>query len=284
MSAVSEFVKAATPGNNPAAHNMAGVIICDFKRSGLKAMISSLRGLCMNALHRSRDLEVLNGEVRRDGVFNREVAATRVRANDMGGFEDFDPSTEQGRQPWVLLQELVVTLFGRSADRQLSEDKVRAVLDGLQINYKLTAQYQGILADRAPLWGACCVWLESGWTRRTWTQDPLNSTLNSNSGRGSVTRIEINVPPLGNLLLLGHGCLACMSTVSIKTSEDNQLHEEAHARHRPFQEMFKAEEEGGGSLLSPSNQQSSRRTSSSSLSLRCGDSFLPGQGIISGLR
>ena len=68
----------------------------------------------------------------------------------------------------------------------------------------------------------------------------------SNSGRGSVTRIEINglrlVPPLGNLLLLGHVCLACVSTVSITTSKDNQLHEEAHAQHRPFQEMFKAME------------------------------------------
>ena len=27
-----------------------------------------------------------------------------------------------------------------------------------------------------------------------------------------------------------------------KTSKDNQLHEEAHAQHRPFQEMFKAME------------------------------------------
>ena len=94
---------------------------------------------------------------------------------------------------------------------------------------------------------ACCVWLEFGWTRRACTQDALNATLNSNSGRGSVTRIEINglrlVPPLGNLLLLGHVCLACVSTVSIKSTGDQQLHEEAQAQHRPAhgrQEMLKA--------------------------------------------
>ena len=87
----------------------------------------------INALHRSRDLEVLISEVKRNGVFNREVVAMGVRANDTEGFEDFDPSTEQGRQRRVLLQKLVVTFFGKSADRQLSEDKARAVLDGLQI-------------------------------------------------------------------------------------------------------------------------------------------------------
>ena len=57
-----------------------------------------------------------------------------------------------------------------------------------------------------------------------WCVHMRHATLNSNSGRGSVTRIEINglrlVPPLSNLLLLGHVCLACVSTVSIKTSED----------------------------------------------------------------
>ena len=41
-----------------------------------------------------------------------------------------------------------------------------------------------------------------------------------NSGKGRVTRIEINglrlVPTLGNLLLLGHVCLACVSTVRYK--------------------------------------------------------------------
>jgi hypothetical protein len=31
-----------------------------------------------------------------------------------------------------------------------------------------------------------------------------------------------------------------VSTVGIKTSKDNQLHEELHAQHRPFQEVFKA--------------------------------------------
>ena len=141
---------------------------------------------------------------------------------------------------------------------------------------------------------ACCVWLEFGWTRRACTQDALNATLNSNSGRGSVTRIEINglrlVPPLGNLLLLGHVRLACVSIVCIKSTGDQQLHEEAQAQHRPAhgrQEMLKAEEEGGGSLRSPNNQRSSgemSRTNSSSTPPRRGDTFLPGQGVISGLR
>ena len=50
------------------------------------------------------------------------------------------------------------------------------------------------------------------------------------------------VPPLGNLLLLGHVCLACVSTVCIKSTGDQQLHEEAQAQHRPAQaqEMLKA--------------------------------------------
>ena len=89
------------------------------------------------------------------------------------------------------------------------------------------------------------------------------------------------MPPLGNLLLLGHVCLACVSTVCIKTSEDNQLHEEAHTRHRPFQEMSRARGEGRVGLRSPNNQRSSGRTSSSSPSSRRGDSFLPGQGVAS---
>ena len=131
--AVSEFIEAVTPGNNPAAHSMAGTIICGFKSSGSKAVTGNLRGLCMNALYRSRDLEELIGEVRRNGIFNREVAAMKVKASDMAGFRDFDPATEQGRQRWVQLQELVVAFFGKSVSRQLSEDKARAVLDALRI-------------------------------------------------------------------------------------------------------------------------------------------------------
>ena len=96
----------------------------------------------------------------------------------------------------------------------------------------------------------------------------MHATLNSNSGRGSVTRIEMNglrlVPPLGNLLLLGHICLACVSTVGITITEDHQLDAQAHTQHRPFQEMLKARGEGGVSLRSPNNQRSSGRTSSSS--------------------
>ena len=88
----------------------------------------------MNALYRSRDLEELISEVRRNGVFDREVAAMKVRANDMEGFKDFDPSTEQGMQRWMQLQELVVVFFGKSASRQLNEDKARAVLDALKIH------------------------------------------------------------------------------------------------------------------------------------------------------
>ena len=51
--------------------------------------------------------------------------------------------------------------------------------------------------------------------------------------------------------------------------------------------MLKAEEEGGGSLRSPNNQRSSgetSRTNSGSSPPRRGDTFLPGQGVISGLR
>jgi hypothetical protein len=76
----------------------------------------------------------------------------------------------------------------------------------------------------------------------------------------------------------------------IKSTGDQQLHEEAQAQHRPAhgrQEMLKAEEEGGGSLRSPNNQRSSgetSRTNSSSSPPRRGDTFLPGQGVISGLR
>ena len=57
VNAVSAVIEAVTPGNNPAAHNMAGAIICGFKTIGSKAAIGNLRGLCMNAMYRSRDLE-----------------------------------------------------------------------------------------------------------------------------------------------------------------------------------------------------------------------------------
>ena len=52
----------------------------------------------------------------------------------MEGFEDFDPSTVQGRQWCVKLQELVLEFFGKSTSRPLSEDKARTVLDELKIN------------------------------------------------------------------------------------------------------------------------------------------------------
>ena len=90
------------------------------------------------------------------------------------------------------------------------------------------------------------------------------------------------MPPSGNLLLLGHVCLACVSIVSIKSSEDKQRHRDAHTQHRPLQEMLNAmEREEASSLRSPNNQRSSGRTSSSSPSSRRGDSFLPGQGVAS---
>ena len=134
VKAVREFIKAVTPGNNPTGHSMAGTILCGFKRSGSKAVIGNLRGLVLNALHRGKDLEELISEVKSSGLFDREIAATKVRASDMEGFEDFDPSTEQGRQRWVKLQELAVEFFGKSTSRQLSEDKARAVLDDLKID------------------------------------------------------------------------------------------------------------------------------------------------------
>ena len=61
---------------------------------------------------------------------------------------------------------------------------------------KVSLQRYYILADRASLWGACCVWLEFRWTWRACTQDALNAARNYNSGRGSATRIKIMLTPI----------------------------------------------------------------------------------------
>ena len=105
VSAVDEFVDAVTPGNNPAAHSMSGILLCGFKKGGSKAIIGDARGLVINAVHRSRDLAALIKEVKREGVFSRAVATSCKRIDEMSGFMDFCPSTEQGRQRWVQLQD-----------------------------------------------------------------------------------------------------------------------------------------------------------------------------------
>jgi hypothetical protein len=97
VSAVDDFVEAVTPGNNPAAHSMSGILLCGFRKGGSKAIIGDARGLVMNAVHRSRDLAALIKEVRREGVFNRTVAASSKRINEMKGFMDFCPKYRAGQ-------------------------------------------------------------------------------------------------------------------------------------------------------------------------------------------
>ena len=75
--AVSEFEEAVTPGNNPAAYSMAGIVMVGFKQCGSKAVLGNARGLVKNALYRSQDLNELIAEVKRDGV-----SADRQRRED----------------------------------------------------------------------------------------------------------------------------------------------------------------------------------------------------------
>ena len=60
------------------------------------------------------------------------------------------------------------------------------------------------------------------------------------------------------------GSHALSSVSSCNKDRKDQLHNEAHTQHRPFQEMLKASGEGGRSERSPNNQLSSRRTSTRS--------------------
>ena len=84
--------------------------------------------------------------------------------------------------------------------------QIIAICGGANVNLHSICR----LAGRAPLWGACCVWLEFGWTRRACTQDALNATLNYNSGRGSATRIEIMLINANTM----HSILRCMRKCS----------------------------------------------------------------------
>ena len=95
--AVSDFEEAVTPGNNPAAYSMAGIVMVGFKQCGSKAVLGNARGLVKNTLYRSQDLSALIAEVNRDGVLDREVAEINLRADEMAEFKDFELSTEGGR-------------------------------------------------------------------------------------------------------------------------------------------------------------------------------------------
>ena len=59
VSAVDDFVEAATPDNNPAAHTISGLPLGGFKKGGSKAIIGDAPGLVVYAIHRSRDLAAL---------------------------------------------------------------------------------------------------------------------------------------------------------------------------------------------------------------------------------
>ena len=66
-------------------------------------------------------------------MFDRKVAASNKKVDEMVGFMHFCPSTEQGRQRWVQLQELFIVFFGVSANKQVGEDKAREVLNNLRV-------------------------------------------------------------------------------------------------------------------------------------------------------
>ena len=71
--------------------------------------------------------------MKREGVFDRKLAASNKKVDETDGFMDFCPSTEQGRQRWVQLQEMFVMFFRVSANRQLCEDNRREVLNSLWV-------------------------------------------------------------------------------------------------------------------------------------------------------
>ena len=71
------------------------------------------------------------------------------------------------------------------------------------------------------------------------------------------------MPPLGNLLLSGHVCLACVVKLGLEIIENNVSFTEkrtlntVQGTNTVRQKMLKAKGEGGVSLRSPNNRQSS---------------------------
>ena len=119
--AVGEFVSsvaAGTPGGRVAEHSMTSLLVEGVKRCGAEAVTEDARGLVMNAVFRSGDLEVLVAELKwiiEEGVFDREISEAEIKVAEMPGFRDFDPSTAAGRECWRQLRELFEAYFSHSA-------------------------------------------------------------------------------------------------------------------------------------------------------------------------
>ena len=124
--AVGEFVSsvaAGTPGGRVAEHSMTSLLVEGVKRCGAEGVTEDARGLVMNAVFRSGDLEVLVAEVNKEGVFDREISEAEIKVAEMPGFRDFDPSTDAGRECWRQLRELFEAYFSHSAEPAVCEQR-----------------------------------------------------------------------------------------------------------------------------------------------------------------
>ena len=79
--------------------SISSLLLEAFCRSGCESVAEDARGIVIDAVSRSRDLDAMLQEVVKTGMFDREAGADdEIRLAELDGFQDFNPATAAGAQ------------------------------------------------------------------------------------------------------------------------------------------------------------------------------------------
>jgi hypothetical protein len=132
--AVNRFTASVAAGNKTTKCSIASLLLEAYSRTRSESVAEDARGIVIDAVSRSRDLEQMLREVRMTGRYNREIGADDdIRVASLRGFKDFDPARAAGRKRWLLMQQIFTAFFEKPGNRDSSEKQAKKAWKALQI-------------------------------------------------------------------------------------------------------------------------------------------------------
>jgi hypothetical protein len=122
--AFNRFTASVAAGSKINKYSITSLLLEAFCRSECESVAEDARGIVIDAVSRSRDLDAMLQEVVETGMFDREAGADdEIRLAELAGFQDFNPAAAAGQKRWLKLQEIFAAYFSKPGNRDSNEKK-----------------------------------------------------------------------------------------------------------------------------------------------------------------
>ena len=133
--AFNKFTASVAAGSKINKCSISSLLLEAFCRSERESVAEDARGIVIDAISRSRDLDAMLQEVVETGMFDREAGADdEIRLAALNDFQDFNPATAAGKNRWVKLQKIFAAYFSKPGNRDSNEKKAEKKWKELKID------------------------------------------------------------------------------------------------------------------------------------------------------